>query len=163
MGMDPATATIGASVIGGILSKPDEIQAPPQRNYLNEMQSALMAQGNIQQRLLGMENQYTPLWQQQQRRALVGGMGQLEQAYGSAIPMAGRIGSQLSSAMAPAYAQAGQAAMGAYTSMLGPQAMGIYNQMGQQAQAGLNAGYGLTAQQTQQSQQVEEAVFLVLV
>jgi len=157
MGLDPATAMIGSAVIGGLTSKPSGIAAPPKRNSLKEMQDALGGQEAIQNQLIGLESKYTPIWQQQQSQAIGSGMTSLQGLYNSAIPMSAQLGNQFATAMAPAYAQAGQSAMGAYGSMLGPQAMGIYNTMGRQAQQGLEAGYGLTDQQNQLAQQSARA------
>lgn len=148
-------------IIGGatnlLFGKTKDIKAPESRSYLSEMQSALNAQGGIQNQLIGLESQYTPLWQKQQQESLMGGMNSINALYGSAIPMSSQLGTQLSSAMAPAYAQAGQSAMGAYQSMFSPEAQGVYSIMGKQAQEGLQAGYGLNEQQTQYAQQAARA------
>lgn len=143
--------------IGTMLSGPDKIKAPPKRKYLKEMQGALNAQGAIQEQLLGLEGQYTPKYQELQKQTLMGQMGTLNSLYGTANQYAGQLGGQYMDTMTPLYQRAGQSSMGAYGSMLGSQAMGIYNQMGQQAQAGLNAGYGLNEQQQRLAEQSARA------
>jgi hypothetical protein len=140
-----------------LFGKAPKIQAPEARSYLKEMQSALSAQGDIQGRLLELEGQYTPLWQQQQQQSLIGGMQSINNLYKSAIPMSEQLGLSAMGSMAPAYAQAGQTAMGAYSAMMSPEARNVYSLMGQQAQQGLEAGYGLTDQQSQYAQQAARA------
>jgi hypothetical protein len=133
------------------------ITAPASRSYLGEMKSALNAQSGIQDQLLGLERQYTPLWQEQQQSSLMGGLNSMNALYNSAIPMSGQLGLQTANAMSPAYAQAGRSAMSAYQGMFSPEAQNVYGLMGQQAQQGLQAGYGLNEQQTQYSQQSARA------
>ena len=156
---DPLTAAIvgGGMMVGGALSKPGDIQAPKARSYEGEMNSALDAQAGIQDRLIGLEGQYTPKYQELQKNTLMGQMGTLSSLYGTANQYAGQLGNQYMDTMTPLYQRAGQSAMGAYGSMLGSQAMGIYNTMGQQAQAGLNAGYGLNEQQQRLAEQSARA------
>jgi hypothetical protein len=156
---DPITAAVvgGGMMVGGALSKPGNIQAPPPRSYAGEMNSALDAQAGIQDRLLGLEGQYTPRYQELQRNTLMGQMGTLNSLYGASNQYAGQLGNQYMNTMTPLYQRAGQSAMGAYGSMLGSQAMNIYNMMGQQAQAGLDAGYGLNEQQQRMAEQSARA------
>ena len=144
-------------MVGGALSKPGNISAPPPRSYAGEMNSALDAQAGIQDRLIGLEGQYTPKYQELQRNTLMGQMGTLNSLYGTANQYAGQLGNQYMDTMTPLYQRAGQSAMGAYGSMLGSQVMGVYNTMGQQAQAGLNAGYGLNEQQQRLAEQSARA------
>jgi hypothetical protein len=157
---DPLTAAItigGGMMAGGIASKPGNISAPKARNYEQEMNKALDAQAGIQDKLIGLEGQYTPKYQELQKNTLMGQMGTLSSLYGTANQYAGQLGNQYMDTMTPLYQRAGQSSMGAYGSMLGSQAMGIYGQMGQQAQAGLNAGYGLNEQQQRLAEQSARA------
>lgn len=145
------------NVMNDFFGSAPEIVAPQNRDYYGEMNKALKAQAKIQPKLIAYEAKYTPLWQQQQQQAMLSGLGYLEGVYNAAIPMSARLGGQMATAMAPAYAQAGQTAMNAYQSMFSQDALGVYGLMGQQARQGLEAGYGLTDQQTQASQQAARA------
>ena len=147
----------GGMIAGGIASRPKGISAPPPRSYLGEMQSALDAQAGIQNRLLGLEQQYTPQYQELQKQSLMGQMGVLGSLYGQAIPQAEGIQSQLMASQGRLYGNLGKQALGNYQAGLSPETMGLYNTMMQNAQTGLEAGYGLTPQQQQMAQQSARA------
>jgi len=157
MGIDPFTATVASSVIGGVMSKPSKIQAPAQRNYLGEMQSALTSQGNIQDQLLGLQNQYVPIYQQMQQTALMGQMGNVNAQYQAAMPYSQGLQNQYAKGMGSVYGNVGQTAQGAYNATMNPAMAGLQNSMAQTVQGQLNAGTNLTPDQMQQAQQSARA------
>ena len=157
MGIDPVTATIGSSLIGGIMSKPDKIQAPPARNYLGEMQGALNSQGSIQGQLLSLQGQYMPQYQQMQQTALLGQMGNVYSQYQQAMPQSINLQNQYAQGMNSVYGNVGQTAQNAYASTMNPAYAGLQSGMINTVQNQLNAGTGLTDQMTQQAQQSARA------
>lgn len=158
--MGVAEAIVGSTLLQtgvGLATRPDGIKAPPSRSYLGEMQSALNAQAGIQDQLIGLERAYTPQWQQLQKESMMGGMNALSSLYGSAMPMAGALGSQMANSMSSAYNAAGRTAMGAYGSMFSNDTQSIYNEMGRRALADLQSGYAPTAEQTRYGEQAARA------
>ena len=152
MGLDPVTAMIGSSVIGGVMSKPKSIKAPPPRSYLGEMQDALRSQGKIQGDLLDLERQYTPQWQQLQQETLSGQMGTLNTLYGQAGQYSQGLQSAYLGMQAPLYGQVGEASRNAYQQTLDPTTAGLYSTMASQAASGLADGRNLSEQEMRMSQ-----------
>lgn len=134
-----------------------KISAPAPRDYKQEMLDSMAGQEAIQPRLLELERQYQPQYQKLQQEMMDRQMAFQMDSYGKAIPRSAELSSQYANAMSPVYGQMGEQAMGAYRQGLGSGAMGLYDTMNQQAQEGLQAGSGLTAQMTQQSQQAARA------
>lgn len=155
--MGVEAAIIGSSLIGGAMSKPSKIQAPPSRSYLGEMQDALNSQSAIQGQLLNLEGQYTPQWQQQQQNTLMGQMGSLNSLYGQAGQYSAGLQNAYLGMQAPIYGQVGQAARNAYQQTLDPTTAGLYNSMASSAASGLASGRNLTDQETQLAQQSARA------
>ena len=153
MGIDPVTATIGSSIIGGVMSKPSKQKAPPPRSYLGEMQDALRGQAGIQDQLLGLERQYTPQYQELQRQTLQGQMGTLGGLYGDAGRLSAGLQSDYLGMQAPIYGQIGEASMAAYQQSLDPATRGLYSSMMASAQGDLNAGRQMTPQMQQMAEQ----------
>ena len=145
-----AASGIGGKSGGG---KGGRISAPTNRSYLGEMQDALNSQENVQGRLLGLEKQYTPQYQQLQRDTLMGQMGTLNDLYGQAIPQSMALQSQYAQAQAPVYGQVGQLAQNAYQQTLDPQTRMLAAQMQQSAIEDMSYGRQLTPQQQQLAQQ----------
>lgn len=143
-----------ADLFGG--SAP-EVKAPPPRNYLAEMQDALKSQSAIQGQLLDLEKQYTPQYQALQQQSLMGQLGVLGNLYGQVIPQSEALQKQMLASQGQVYAGVGQQAMNAYRGGMDASTMGLYNTMQQQAQAGLDAGYGLTPEMERQAQQSARA------
>ncbi|CAK0767244.1 hypothetical protein CCP3SC1AL1_400015 [Gammaproteobacteria bacterium] len=156
---DPVSAVIGGAAMLGsaAISKPKKVSAPPPRNYLKEMQTALNAQAAIQPQLLALERQYTPQYQQLQEETLMGQMGSLGSLYGEAGRLSQGLQAQYAGMQMPIYGAVGEMARGAYQQGLGAETMGLYNLMQQQAQQGLEAGYGLTPEMQRQAQQSARA------
>lgn len=134
-----------------------KVKAPPPRDYKQEMLDAMSAQEAIQPRLLALEQQYTPLWQEQQRRALMGQQNIQNEFYAQQIPKSAELTSQYASAMAPAFGQIGASARSAYEQTLDPSVRGLLGGLGQQAQEGLTLGSALSQAETQQAQQAARA------
>ena len=153
MGIDPVTATIGSTIIGGVMSKPSKLKAPPPRSYLGEMQDALKGQAGIQDQLLGLERKYTPLYQDLQRTTLQGQMGTLGGLYGDAGKLSAGLQSDYLGMQAPIYGQIGEASMAAYQQSLDPATRGLYSSMMASAQGDLNAGRQMTPQMQQMAEQ----------
>jgi hypothetical protein len=160
MGLGLPEAIIGSSILGvagGAMNKPKAVSAPPPRNYLNEMRTALDSQAAIQGQLLGLESQYTPQYQALQQQTLMGQMGNLGNLYGTAGQLSQGLQTQYAGMQMPIYGALGQMSRDAYQSGLGAETMGLYNTMQRQAQAGLDAGYGLTPEMQAQAQQSARA------
>lgn len=121
------------------------------------MMDALSAQEAIQPRLLALEQQYTPLWQEVQRKALLNQQNIQNELYAQQIPKSAELSSQYASAMAPAFGQIGATARSAYEQTLDPSVRGLLGGLGQQAQEGLTLGSALSAAETQQAQQAARA------
>lgn len=148
----------GAAMLGSAaISKPKAAKAPPPRNYLQEMQTALKAQAAIQPELLRLERQYTPEYQALQQQTLMGQMGSLGSLYGDAGQLSQGLQTQYAGMQMPIYSAVGQMAREGYQSGLGAETMGLYNTMQRQAQEGLDASYGLTPDMQRQAQQSARA------
>ena len=152
MGLDPFTATLASTAIGGAMSKPKSIQAPAQRSYLGEMQDALRSQGKIQGDLLDLERLYTPQWQQLQQDTLSGQMGSLNTLYGQAGQYSQGLQSAYLGMQAPLYGQVGEASRNAYQQTLDPTTAGLYSTMASQAASGLADGRNLSDQEMRMAQ-----------
>jgi hypothetical protein len=129
------------------------LNAPNNRSYLGEMQSALDSQAGIQGQLLDLESQYTPRYQELQKETLMGQMGTLNDLYGQAIPQSMELQSQYAQAQAPVYGQVGQMASQAYQQTLDPTTQKLAALQQQSAMEDLTAGRNLTPQQQQLAQQ----------
>lgn len=134
-----------------------KVKAPPPRDYKQEMLDAMSAQEAIQPRLLALEQQYTPLWQETQRKALLNQQNIQNELYAQQIPKSAELASQYASAMAPAFGQIGESARSAYEQTLDPSVRGILGTLGQQASEGLTLGSALSQAETQQAQQAARA------
>ena len=143
--------------MGSLFGDTPTVTAPEKRDYLNEMRSALNAQSGVQNQLLDLEKQYTPQYQALQQQSLIGQLGVLGNLYGSAIPQSEALQSQMLASQGKVYAGLGQQSLNAYRGGLDASTMGLYNTMQQQAQAGLDAGYGLTPEMQRQAQQSARA------
>ena len=152
-----AMAVGGSMVAGGALSKPKGISAPPPRSYLGEMQDALKSQSAVQGQLLDLERQYTPQYQDLQKTSLMGQMGTLNELYGQAGQYSQNLQAQYAGMQMPLYNAVGQMSNQAYQQGLSADTIGLYNTMQRQAQAGLDAGFGLTPEMQQQAQQSARA------
>ena len=130
-----------------------KIKAPPPRDYKQEMLDAMAGQEAIQPRLLELERQYQPLYQKLQQDMMDKQLQFQGESYGKFIPKAAELSSQYASAMAPVYGQIGEQSMQAYRQGMGAETMGLYDTANRQAMEGLEAGSGLTAQMTKESQQ----------
>jgi len=129
------------------------ISAPAPRDYKQEMLDAMAGQEAIQPRLLELEKQYTPLYQQLQQQGISGGINSMDSLYRQAQGISGGLQSNYLGMQAPVYGQVGQAAMGAYQQSLDAGTKGIYASMQQSAQSDLAAGRNLTPQMQQLAQQ----------
>lgn len=134
-----------------------KISAPPPRSYQQEMQDAMSAQEAIQPRLLALEKQYTPLYQQLQQESLTRQMGFLNQAYAQQTPESARLSTEYAQAMTPAFGAIGAGARTAYDQTLDPSVRGLLGGLGQQAQEGLTLGSALSQAETRQAQQAARA------
>ena len=114
---------------------------------------AMSAQEAIQPRLLALERQYTPLYQQLQNENQVRGMQYMQDAYGQSIPRSAQLSQQYAEAMQPAFAGIGTSARNAYNATLDPSVSGLMGTLGQQATADLARGTALSPEEQQQSQQ----------
>jgi hypothetical protein len=130
-----------------------KVKAPPPRSYLQEMQDAMSAQEAIQPRLLALEQQYTPLYQQLQEKGISGGVETMGRLYGQAQGISSGLQSEFLGMQAPLYGQVGKASLEAYQQSLDPQTKGLYASMMSQAQRDLDAGRGLTPEMERYGQQ----------
>ena len=135
------------------MGKSKKIQAPKPRDYKQEMLDAMSAQEAIQPRLLALERQYTPLYQQLQNENQIRGMQMMQDAYGQSIPRSAELSQQYAEAMQPAFAGIGTSARNAYNATLDPSVSGLMGTLGQQATADLERGTALSPEEQQQSQQ----------
>jgi hypothetical protein len=135
------------------MGKSKKIQAPTPRSYLQEMQDAMSAQEAIQPRLLALERQYAPLYQQLQNENQIRGMQYMQDAYGQSIPRSAQLSQQYADAMQPAFAGIGTSARNAYNATLDPSVSGLMGALGTQATADLERGTALSPEEQQQSQQ----------
>lgn len=160
-----ATAGTGAAAVGlgaasmgmGLLSKPKGIKAPPPRNYQGEMEGALRAQQSVQDLAIGLEGVYTPRWQEQQLNALQGQFGNINTMYSGLNNTSAGLMSDYARAMKSTYGLVGNTASSAYGQTLDPSVRSLVGTMGARAQAGLDAGYGLTPEMQTQAQQSARA------
>lgn len=153
-----AWSGVGLSALGMAgVGKPKAPAAPPPRNYLQEMQTALKAQEAIQPDLLRLESQYTPKYQELQQQTLMGQMDSLGSLYENAGGLSQGLQTKYAGMQMPIYGAVGQMAREAYQGGLGAETMGLYNTMQRQAQEGLDAGYGLTPEMQRQAQQSARA------
>lgn len=130
-----------------------KVKAPTPRDYKQEMMDAMSAQEAIQPRLLELERQYTPLYQQLQNENQMRGMQMMQDAYGASIPRSAELSQQYAEAMQPALAGIGTSARNAYNATLDPSVSGLMGTLGQQATADLARGTALSPEEQQQSQQ----------
>lgn len=130
-----------------------KIGAPKPRDYKQEMLDSLNAQGAVQPRLLELERQYAPQWQQLQNENQIRGMQLMQDAYGQSIPRSAELSQQYAEAMQPAFASIGTSARNAYNATLDPSVSGLMGVLGQQASADLARGTALSPEEQQQSQQ----------
>jgi hypothetical protein len=135
------------------MGKSKKIQAPKPRDYKQEMLDAMSAQEAIQPRLLALERQYTPLYQQLQNENQIRGMQMMQDAYGQSIPRSAELSQQYAEAMQPALAGIGTSARNAYNATLDPSVSGLMGALGTQATADLARGTALSPEEQQQSQQ----------
>lgn len=145
-----------SGILGGttdlLFGKAPKISAPQQRNYLQEMQSSLSAQGGIQSQLLGLERQYTPQWQQLQKENLLGGMNMMTDLYGQAIPQSEALSNQILASQGSLYGNVGATARNAYQQTLDPTTAGLYSSLASQAASGLASGRNLSDQEMRMAQ-----------
>jgi hypothetical protein len=120
---------------------------------MQEMLNAMSAQEAIQPRLLALEQQYTPLYQQLQEKGIGGGIETMGRLYGQANAISGGLQRDFLGMQAPIYGMLGQASQDAYRQTLGSGTMGLYDSLMQSAQADLSAGRGLTPEMQRASQQ----------
>ena len=114
---------------------------------------AMSAQEAIQPRLLALERQYTPLYQQLQNENQVRGMQYMQDAYAQSIPRSAQLSQQYAEAMQPALAGIGTSARNAYNATLDPSVSGLMGTLGQQATADLERGTALSPEEQKQSEQ----------
>lgn len=134
-----------------------KVRAPAPRDYKAEMEGALRAQIALQPELLAAERQYQPEYQRLQQQLMDRQMEYQLDSYGKIMPKGAELSKQFADTMSPIYGRMGEQAMGAYQQGLGADTMGLYNTMQRQAQAGLDAGYGLTPEMERQAQQSARA------
>lgn len=127
------------------------------RQYLTEGSNALRAQEQLLVQQTEAEARLQPMLTAQQMSSLRGQATGLLGLYGNLQPAADQFQQQYAASqigmMGGLGAQATQAAIGS----LDPTTRGIYNTFGQQALEGLQAGTGLTYQETSQAQQAARA------
>lgn len=121
------------------------------------MLDAMAAQEAIQPRLLALERQYTPMYQQLQQETLQRGIGMMQDTYEQATPRAAQLTQQYAEAMQPAFSSIGATARGAYEQTLDPATRGLLGTLGTQAQADLARGTALSDEETRISQQAARA------
>lgn len=109
----------------------------------------MSAQEAIQPRLLALERQYTPLYQQLQNENQIRGMQYMQDAYGQSIPRSAQLSQQYAEAMQPAFASIGTSARNAYNATLDPSVSGLMGALGQQATADLARGTALSPEEQQ--------------
>jgi hypothetical protein len=134
-----------------------KIKAPAPRDYRQEMLDAVAAQEAVQPRLIELEKQYAPMWADVQRRRAEAYSGTMMDFIGQNIPRSAQLTQQYAEGMQPAFSAIGASARGAYEQTLAPETRGLLGTLGQQAQAELARGTGLTAEETRLSQQAARA------
>ena len=130
-----------------------KVKAPPPRDYKQEMLDAMSAQEAIQPRLLALEQQYTPLYQQLQNENQIRGMQYMQDAYGASIPRSAELSQQYAEAMQPAFSSIGTTARNAYNATLDPSVSGLLGALGTQATADLARGTALSPEEQKQAEQ----------
>lgn len=113
----------------------------------------MSAQEAIQPRLLELERQYTPLYQQLQNENQIRGMQYMQDAYAKSIPRSAELSQQYAEAMQPAFAGIGTSARNAYNATLDPSLSGLMGALGTQATADLERGTALSPEEVKQGQQ----------
>lgn len=126
-----------------------KITAPTPRDYKQEMMDTLSAQEAVQPRLLELERQYAPQWQQLQNENQIRGMQLMQDAYGQSIPRSAQLSQQYAEAMQPAFAGIGTSARNAYNATLDPSVSGLMGALGTQATADLARGTALSPEEQQ--------------
>lgn len=125
--------------------------------YMAEGSNALMAQEQLLKLQTAAEARLQPMLTENQMSSLRGQATGLLGLYGDLQPAADKFQQQYVASqigmMGGLGAQSTQAAIGS----LDPTTRGIYNTFGQQALEGLQAGTGLTSQETNQAQQAARA------
>ena len=111
------------------------------------------AQAAVQPRLLELERQYAPQWQQLQSENQIRGMQLMQDAYGQTMPRSAELSQQYAEGMQPAFASIGTSARNAYNATLDPSVSGLMGMLGQQSTADLARGTALSPEEQQQSQQ----------
>ena len=134
-----------------------KVSAPAPRDYKAEMEGALRAQIGLQPELLAAEREYQPQYQRLQQQMMDRQMDYQLDSFSKIMPKSAELSRQFADTMSPIYGRMGEQAMGAYQQGLGAESMGLYNTMQRQAQAGLDAGYGLTPDMERQAQQSARA------
>ena len=129
-----------------------KVDAPAERGYLSEMQSALSGQIGIQGQLLSAEKKFTPEYQALQKQALMGGMGNLASIYAQSNDQSMALQQQNLQSQGALYGQVGGYARNAYQNTLDPTTAGLYNTMASSAASGLENGRNLSSQETQMAQ-----------
>ena len=135
------------------MGRTKRVEAPTPRDYRKEMMDALSAQEGIQPRLLELERQYAPQWQQLQSENQIRGMQLMQDAYGQTMPRSAQLTQQYAEGMQPAFASIGTSARNAYNATLDPSVSGLMGMLGQQSTADLARGTALSPEEQQQSQQ----------
>ena len=135
------------------MGRTKKITAPTPRDYKQEMMDSMNAQAAIQPRLLELERQYAPQWQQLQSENQIRGMQLMQDAYGQTMPRSAELSQQYAEGMQPAFASIGTSARNAYNATLDPSVSGLMGTLGQQATADLARGTALSPEEQQQSQQ----------
>jgi hypothetical protein len=133
------------------------INAPPPRSYYGEMSGAIRAQRAILPNIAEAEREAMPMYRQLQEESLMGQLGSLKNLYGQYAPAGAEISRMNMQAMAPVYQQAAQQSRDAYMASMASGSAGLLSTMTQQAQAGLNAGRGLTPEMSSLAQQSARA------
>ena len=113
----------------------------------------MSAQEAIQPRLLALEAQYTPLYQQLQNENQIRGMQYMQDAYAKSIPRSAELSQQYAESMQPAFASIGTSARNAYNATLDPSLSGLMGALGTQATADLERGTALSPEEAKQGQQ----------
>jgi hypothetical protein len=135
------------------MGRTKKITAPTPRDYKQEMMDSMNAQAAIQPRLLELERQYAPQWQQLQSENQIRGMKLMQDAYAQTMPRSAELTQQYAEGMQPAFASIGTSARNAYNATLDPSVSGLMGTLGQQATADLARGTALSPEEQQQSQQ----------
>lgn len=143
--------------MGGKAKTPAPNPEADYQQYLLEGSNAIRAQEQLLTRQIEAEARLQPMLTAQQMSSMRGQATGLLGLYGDLQPASDQFQQQYATSqlnmMGGLGTQATQAAIGS----LDPTTRGIYNTFGQQALEGLQAGTGLTAQETNQAQQAARA------